>query len=72
MSMARYSLMAADSSARACSCWPIVAYSMPRPRWQWACKAHAEFLGQAEGLAVVRFGLIDVQRLLMRGDVAEA
>ena len=36
MSMARYSAMAADSSARACSGRPLFAYSVPRPRWQWA------------------------------------
>src|SRR6516162_1077902 len=36
MSMARYSAMAVDSAVRACSRWPVVAYSMPRPRWQWA------------------------------------
>src|SRR5262245_24798407 len=37
MSMARYSTMAVDSSARACSRWPVVTYSVPRLRWQWAC-----------------------------------
>src|SRR5438067_8841968 len=30
MSMARYRSMAADSAARACSCWPVAAYSVPR------------------------------------------
>jgi len=34
--MARYSAMAADSAARACSRCPVVAYSMPRLRWQCA------------------------------------
>ena len=32
MSMARYSTMAADSPVRACSRWPVAAYSVPRPR----------------------------------------
>src|SRR6516164_6509586 len=36
ISMARYSAMAVDSAVRACSVWPAVAYSMLRPRWQWA------------------------------------
>ena len=36
ISMARYSSIAVDSSVRACSRWPVVAYSVPRPRWQWA------------------------------------
>src|SRR5262245_47851848 len=36
MSMLRYSSMAVDSSARACSRGPIVAYKVPRPRWQCA------------------------------------
>ena len=36
ISMARYISMAVDSSARACSRWPVLAYSVPRPRWQWA------------------------------------
>src|SRR5882724_6455492 len=36
MSMARYSSMAVDNSARASARHPILAYSVPRPRWQWA------------------------------------
>src|SRR5215813_4395920 len=36
MSMARYRAIAADRAVRACSRQPILAYSMPRPRWQWA------------------------------------
>ena len=35
MSMARYSAMAAESSVRACSRWPAVAYSIPI--WVWQC-----------------------------------
>jgi hypothetical protein len=31
MSIARYISMAVDNSLRACSCWPLVAYSVPRP-----------------------------------------
>src|SRR5215471_552813 len=36
ISMSRYSAMAVDNSVWACSCWPTLAYSVPRPRWQWA------------------------------------
>src|SRR5215475_6143660 len=36
ISMARYISIAVDSSARAGSRWPVLAYSVPRPRWQWA------------------------------------
>ena len=70
--MARYSAMAADSAARACSRWPVVAYRVPRPRWQWACeRAHAELLGQGEGLTVVRFSGRDVRRVAVHGDLTE-
>ena len=34
-------------------------------------RAHAEFLGQGEGLAVVGGGLVDVRGLAMHGDLAE-
>ena len=34
-------------------------------------RAHAQFLGQGEGLAVVVFGLLDLRRLAPRGNVAE-
>src|SRR5262249_38907597 len=37
ISIDRYISMAVDNSVRACSRWPVVAYSMPRPRWQWVC-----------------------------------
>ena len=36
ISISRYIAIAVDNAARACSCWPIVAYSVPKPRWQWA------------------------------------
>ena len=36
ISMSRYSAMAVDSAVRACSRWPVCAYSVPRPRWQCA------------------------------------
>src|SRR5262249_52845920 len=36
MSMAWYISMAVDNAVRACSRWPVAAYSVPRPRWQWA------------------------------------
>jgi len=31
ISMARYKSIAVASSARACSCWPVLAYRVPRP-----------------------------------------
>ena len=34
-------------------------------------RAHAQFLGQGEGLAVVGFGLLDLWGLAMRGNLAE-
>src|SRR5215813_4008273 len=36
MSIDWYISMAVDNAARACSRWPVAAYSIPRPRWQWA------------------------------------
>ena len=34
-------------------------------------RAHAEFVGQGEGLAVVGFGLLDLRGLALRRDLAE-
>ena len=34
--MARSSSIALESAAQDGSCWPIVAYSVPRPRSTWA------------------------------------
>ena len=34
--ISRYSAIAVDSAPRACSRWPVAAYSVPRPRWQCA------------------------------------
>ena len=34
-------------------------------------RAHAEFLGQGQGLAVVGFGLLDLGRIALRRDLAE-
>src|SRR5512132_4132184 len=36
ISIARYNSTAVDNSRCACSCWPIFAYKVPSPRWQWA------------------------------------
>src|SRR5262249_17597437 len=36
ISIVRYNSMAVASSLRACSRWPSLTYSVPRPRWQWA------------------------------------
>ena len=62
--MARYRSMAVVRAARACSTRPVWPYSRPSPRWQWAYeRAHAEFLGQGQGLLVVGFGLRDIGRV---------
>ena len=54
MSMARYSSMAADSSARACSRRPILRIQRAEAEVAVGLeRAHAEFLGQGEGLVVV-------------------
>ena len=72
MSMARYSSMAVVSAARACSRWPIVAYSVPEAEVAVGLeRAHAQFLGQGEGLAVVGLGWLDVWGLALRGNLAE-
>ena len=34
-------------------------------------RAHAQFLGEGEGLAVVRGGLVDIRRLALCGDLAK-
>jgi hypothetical protein len=34
MSIPRYISIAVDSAVRACSRWPVTAYSVPSPRWQ--------------------------------------
>ena len=60
MSMARYSAMAADSSVRACS--PLADRGIQRAEAAVAVgleRAHAQLLGQGEGLMVVVFGLLD-------------
>ena len=44
---------------------------MPRPRWQGLERAHAQFLGQGERLAVVSFGLFHLWRHALRRDLTE-
>ena len=72
MSMARYSSMAVDSSARACS--PLADLGIQRAEAEVAVgqeRAHAEFLGQGEGLLVVGFGLRDIGGIGMGMDDAK-
>ena len=70
--MARYRSMAVDSSARACSRRPILAVQLPEAEVAVGLeRAHAELLGQGEGLAVVGFGLVALRRLAPRRNVAE-
>src|ERR1051325_9596510 len=48
MSIARYRSMAVESAARARSCWPVAAYSVPRPRWQALLRGALAAPGQQE------------------------
>ena len=64
--------MAADSSARACS--RCADLGVERAEAEVAVgheRAHAEFLGQGEGLAVVGFGLLDLRGITPCRNVAE-
>src|SRR5713101_2166321 len=36
ISIPRYISTAVDNAVWPCSRWPVVAYSVPSPRWQWA------------------------------------
>ena len=45
---------------------------MPRPRRQWAEeRAHAELIGESQGLLVVRFSVPGVHGIAMQGDLAQ-
>ena len=58
--MARYSSMAVDSSARACSRSAHLGIQGAEAEVAVGHeRAHAEFLGQGQGLLVVHFGLLD-------------
>ena len=64
--MARYSSIAADSSARACSRWPVCGVEGAEAQVAVGLeRAHAQFVGQGEGLAVVGFGLLDIRSIAM-------
>ena len=70
--MARYSPLAADSSVR--SLLLLADRGIQRAEAAVAMgleRAHAEFLGQGEGLAVVGFGQFDYLRLALRRNVTE-
>ena len=72
MSMARYISIAVDSSARACSRWPVLG--IQRAQAEVAVgheRTHAEFLRQGEGLPVVMCGRLDLRGVLMGGDLPE-
>ena len=69
--MARYISRAVVSAACACSRWPVVAYSVPRPRWQGLERTHAEVVGQGQGLLVGGLGRRTVRGLPMRCNVTE-
>ena len=63
--MARYMAMAVDSAVRACSALAgLVAYSRTEPPVAVGLeRAHAELLGQGQGLLVVGFGLRGIGRI---------
>src|SRR5262245_18973005 len=71
MSLALYISMAVDSAVRAGSRWPVAAYSVPRPQWQWAWSGRIGCVGQGEGLLVVGFGLLDLRGIAPRRNLAE-
>ena len=59
--MARYRSMAVDSAARACSRTAGLAVQPAQPEVAVGHeRAHAQFLGQGQGLLVVGFGLRDI------------
>ena len=72
MSMARYSV---DGGGQlGAGLLPLADLGIQRAEAAVAVgleRAHAEFLGQGEGLAVVGFGLLDLRRLAPRRNVAE-
>ena len=60
------------SAVRACSRWPTVAYSVPRPRVVVGLeRAHAEIVGEGEGLAVMGGGWLALRGITPRGDLTE-
>ena len=66
MSMARYSAMAADSAARACSRRSSLGIQRAEAKVAVGLeRAHAEFVGQGEGLTVVGFSRLDLWGLAM-------
>ena len=70
--MARYSSMAVDNSVRACSLLTRLGVQHAEAEVAVGHKrAHAEFIGQGLGLAVVGFGLVDLRGITMRGNVTE-
>ena len=72
ISMARYSAMAADSSARACSRRSISGIQRAEAEVAVGLqRAHAEVVGQGEGLAVVGFSRLDIRGVAMDGDAAK-
>ena len=72
MSMARYSAIAAESAARACSLWLYLGIQRTEAAVAVGLKgAHTEFLGQSDGLVVVGFGLLSIRRITTCGGLAE-
>ena len=70
--MARYSSMAADQLSA--GLLPLADLGIQRAEAEVAVgleRAHAEFLGQGEGLPVVMFGRLDLRGVLMGGDLPE-
>ena len=70
--MARKSSIAVDKAARAGSRLPTRWYRDAQAKMTVGLeRAHAQLLGQGEGLAVVGGGFVDVRGSAMRGDLAE-
>jgi len=68
---ARYISIAMVSAARACSRWPSVAYSVPRPSGNGAWSGRMPSASaRAKSLVVMGGGLVDVRGSAMHGDLA--
>ena len=64
--------MAADRTVRACAALAGLVVQTAQPTVAVGLeRAHAQFLGQGEGLAVVGYGWLALRGIAMRGNVAE-
>ena len=70
--MVRYISMAVDSSARACSCWPMPGVQRAEATVAVRLeRAHAQLLGQGESLCIVGGGRCPLDGRLLGCEVTE-